>query len=163
MPGPGQLLVPGSAGGQERYRKSCARDPSPTTPCTVALAPVPSVSPMISVLCLAELLQCFSSHESCVIGCHSFPCCLVFHRIFGSTTLRGDFRVRIIAAARRLCHLSQDTLGFIQVLHPARHTLGSVQFLLSQNIRILGRLLSMTSQLPRGRGAAAPRGYTALL
>ena len=77
-----------------------------------------SVSCMISVLCLAELLQCFSSHESCVTGCHSFPCC----RIFVSTALHGDLGVRIIAAARRPCHLSQDTLGFIQVLHLARHT-----------------------------------------
>ena len=50
-------------------------------PCIKALAPVPSVSPMVSVLCLAEFLQCFSSHESCVTGCHSF------HRFFGSTFL----------------------------------------------------------------------------
>ena len=27
---------------------------------------------MIFILCLAELLQCFSSYESCVTGCHSF-------------------------------------------------------------------------------------------
>ena len=39
-----------------------------------------SVWCVISVLCLAELLQCFSSHESCVTGCH-------FTAFFGSTFL----------------------------------------------------------------------------
>ena len=47
---------------------------------------------------------------------------------------------------------------------PSRKThWGPVQFSISQNIRILGRLLSMTSQPPRGLGAAAPRNYTAPL
>ena len=36
---------------------------------------------MISVLCLSELLQCFSSHETCVAGYHSF------HRMFGWNSL----------------------------------------------------------------------------
>ena len=55
-----------------------------------------------------------------------FHVVLVFHRIFGSTALRGDLGVRIIAAARRPCHLSQDTQIRWRVisvcLHLARHT-----------------------------------------
>ena len=100
---------------------------------------------MISVLCLAELLQCFSSHESCVTSCHPFPCCLVFHRIFGSTALHAELGVRIIAAARRPCHLSQDTLGSRSVLYLT-------------NIRILGMSLVHDESIStRSRCSSAAR------
>ena len=64
-------------------------------------------------------------------------CCLVSDR-------HADPGVRIITAARR---------PFFFYL--AIHTGFSFKFCTSQNIRILGRLLSMTSQPPRGRGSGA--------
>ena len=64
-----------------------------------------SVSPMISVLCLAELLEClngFSSHESCVTGCHSF------HRIFGSTFLPRSRHVFSATLCGVFCHTEEQ-------------------------------------------------------
>ena len=75
---PGARLVNSGIG-------SLLREPSPTRTRSFGLSRhLCSVSCMISVLCLAELLQCFSSHESCVTGC------LSFQRIFGSTFLHTN-------------------------------------------------------------------------
>ena len=60
-------------------------------------------------------------------------CCLVSDRVFGSTVLHADLGVRISTAARRPCFLardggvssrfiSQDTLGFIQILYLTKQT-----------------------------------------
>ena len=85
------MRVPGSAGGQERNWKSSARTLSnkplhsrTRTRCFGLSHGLCSVSPMISVQCLVELLEClngFISHESSVTGSH------LFHRFFGSTFL----------------------------------------------------------------------------
>ena len=72
-------------------------------------------------------------HDLCTVSPRRIPSIFQFSRILRDklpfvsmmsrvTALRGDLGVRIIAAARRPCHLLQDTLVFIQVLHLARHS-----------------------------------------
>ena len=100
-----------------------------------------SVSCMISVLCLAELLQCFSSHESCVTGCHSF------HRIFGSTFLRTSGSRQVSSRntiARQALVSSRKTHEFVGLFSTTHHK-------------------SIFAPRRRHCGAAAPSSYTAPL
>ena len=105
-----------------------------------------SVSCMISVLCLAELLQCFSSHESCVTGCHSF------HRILGSTFLHtsGSRQASSHDRTASVGLFSQDTRVGWSLL--ARHT----SWLVSSQLPI-------TSQYPRPTAAPQRRAASRLL
>ena len=149
---PGQLRVPGSAGGQERYRKSSARDPSPTNPCTVALALlslsfVPSVRAVGNVFCADDMLF-FCLSQVCLI-CHmlssvsphfrldSSPC----RPVFASSPLHGDPVI-----------FRQTHWEFRSILYLARHT----------NL-LVSSPLPITSQHPRHGGAAPPGSHTAPL
>ena len=75
-----QLRVPGSAGGQERYRKSCARDPFPNRPVhsrtrtrSFGLSHgLCSVFPMISHLFRARIFGTFSGVLQVVIRFTAF-------------------------------------------------------------------------------------------
>ena len=107
LPGPGQLRLPGSAGGQERYRKFSART-LPSNPLhnrtrnrSFCRSFVPSVRTMGNVY-RREHTQFFClSQEVCFLICHMLSC--------GSTVIHADLGVRIIAAARRPCHLARHT------------------------------------------------------
>ena len=63
---------------------SLQREPSPTTSCTVALAPVPSVSPR---KCVQSHFHpsLLSPHGHSTVLRNFVTCCLVSDRIFGST------------------------------------------------------------------------------
>ena len=89
------------------------------------------------------------SQEVCV---EFVSCCLVSDRIFGSTlVLHADPSKPRATAARQAFYLARhEFLGLsLSLFYLATHT------------NSLACLLSMTSQPPRGRGAAAPRSCTA--
>ena len=98
---------------------------------------------MISVQCLAELLQCFSRFH--VVSCFtafSARQLSVETSVFASSPLHGD--PVISRKIHKFVGVSQSVLS-------------------SNTHEFLACVLSMTSQPPRGRGAAAPSGYTAPL
>ena len=115
---------------------------------------------------LCSVLECLNGFR-CVTGCH------LFHCIFGSTSNfypQGDPGKPRAVATRRPCHLSQDTefLSLVSqsVLSSKTHEFfGFSQSVLTRKTltNLVACLLSITSQPQRGRGAAAPRGFTAPL
>ena len=72
LPGPGQLRVPGSAGGQERYRESCARTAYTVALALLSLSFAPSVRAVGHVFCADDMLF-FCLSQMCLM-CYMLSC-----------------------------------------------------------------------------------------